>query len=138
MTDYPRDLSPGEFSPALAALVRDLAGRMLTGPAPQHDALRQQLAAARVARITLTGAGLYAYFDHGPEAARVSPPEMIGGEVPMEVRSLDAPAGSLLKVSDGLLDYVEIYTFGYRPWPDQPRIVAFGNSTPLPIPERAT
>lgn len=59
---------------------------------------------------------------------------MIGGEVQIELRELDAPAGSLLKVSDGWLDFVEIYTFGYRPWPDEPQVISFGETTPLTIP----
>jgi len=40
----------------------------------------------------------------------------------------------LLKVSDGRLDFVEIYTFGVRPWPDEPQGVVFGEATPLAIP----
>jgi hypothetical protein len=134
MTDYPRDLGANEITPELSALVRSLASRMLDSPAPEHHALRQQLDAARLSRITLTGAGLYAYFEHSSDAQRVSPPDMIGGEVPMEVRTLDAPAGSLLKVSGGLLDFVEIYTFGDHAWPDEPEIMEFGEATPLPIP----
>jgi hypothetical protein len=134
VTDYPHDLRPNEISPELAALVRSLASRMLDSPAPEHHVLREQLEAARLSRITLTGAGLYAYFEHPPGAQTVSPPEMIGGDVPMEVRTLDAPAGSLLKISGGLLDFVEIYTFGDHPWPDEPQIVEFGEATPLPVP----
>lgn len=138
MTSYPRDLEANQISSGLSALVRDLAGRMLEGPAPQLHALREQLATARLSRITLTGAGLYAYFEHAPGTHSVSPPDMIGGEVPMQVHTLDAPAGSLLKVSGGLLEFLEVYTFGDRGWPDEPRIIEFGKATPLPIPTRAT
>ena len=137
MGDYPRELSATEISPALAALVRELAGRLLDGPAAEHRALRDQLAAAWIDRVTLTGAGFYAYFAHPPGMPPVAPAEMIGGEVPMEVPGLDAPAGSLLKVSGGRLEFVEVYFFGDRPWPDEPRSVSFGEATPLPIPVRA-
>jgi hypothetical protein len=138
MTDYPRDLAPDEISPELSAIVRDLAGRMLDGPAPEHRVLREQLATARLSRITLTGAGLFAYFEHPAGTVTVSPPDMIGGEVPIEVSTLDAPAGSLLKVTAGQLDFLEIYTFGNLAWPDEPQIISFGEVMPLPIPARAT
>jgi hypothetical protein len=60
MTAYPRELSATEVSPDLATLILGLAARLLGGPAPEHRALRDQLASARLARVTLTGAGLYA------------------------------------------------------------------------------
>lgn len=138
MSRYPRDLSAEDIPPELSSLVRDLADRMLTAPAPEYEILRRQLADARLTRITLTGAGLFAYFDHSPGTERVSPPDMFGGEVPMVVESLDAPAGSLLKVSAGRLDFVEIYTFGEVPWPDMPRILEFGEAIPVPIPLKAS
>ncbi|MFH2051118.1 MAG: hypothetical protein ABIK96_01500 [bacterium] len=138
MSEYPRDLTASEISSALHALVRGLAERLLTGPAPEHAVLRKQLKTGRLARITLTGAGLYAHFEHEPGTPRVSPADIIGGEVLMDVYSLDAPAGSLVKVSDGWLDFVEIYTFGNCPWPDEFQILAFGEATPLPIAGRTT
>ena len=138
MTAYPRELSAAEVSPGLATLIFGLAARLLAGPAPEHRALRDQLASARLLRVTLTGAGLYAYFEHPVHVVRVVPPEMIGGEVPMEVRGLDAPAGSLLKVSEGKIDFVEIYTYGDVGWPDEPDVVSFGESMPVPVSRRAT
>jgi hypothetical protein len=135
---YPRELLAKEITPRLATLVHTLANRMLAGPSPEHAALREQLATARLSRISLTGAGLYAYFEHGPDAPMVFMPDVIGGEVPLQVRTLDAPAGSLLKVSGGRLEFVEIYTFGDIAWPDDPDVTEFGEATPLPIPVRAT
>src|SRR5437763_1596890 len=137
MNAYPRELTADQVSPGVASLVRALAERLLAGPTPQHQALRAQLAAARIERVTLTGVGLYAYFGHPLTTAPITPPRLIGGEVPMELRELDAPAGSLLTVSDSKLDFVEIYTVGDRPWPDEPSDVTFGEPTPLPISERA-
>jgi hypothetical protein len=137
MRSYPFELTAADVSPGVAALVRDLAARLLDGSTVEHRALRAQLRAARIDRVTLTGAGLYAYFAHPRGTPSVFPPEMIGGEVQMQLPELDAPAGSLLKVSDGKLDFVEIYTFGERPWPDEPQSVSFGETTPLTIPTRA-
>jgi hypothetical protein len=138
MTAYPRELSATEVSPGLATLILGLAARLLAGPAPEHRVLRDQLAAARLGRVTLTGAGLYAHFDHPANTVRVVPPEMIGGDVPMEVRGLGAAAGCLLKVSEGKLDFVEIYTYGDVAWPDEPDVISFGESVPVPVSGRAT
>lgn len=130
---YPRELSGTEVPPGLSALVVELAHRLLAGDAYEHQVLRAQLAAAHIDRVTLTGAGAYAYFKVSSECALVSPPEMIGGEVTIEAPALDAPAGCLIKVSEGKIDYVEIYTFGEKAWPDDPRGVSLGFSDPLPI-----
>jgi hypothetical protein len=138
MTAYPRELSATEASPGLVTLILGLAARLVAGPAPEHRVLRDQLASARLGRVTLTGAGLYAYFDHLANTVRVVPPEMIGGEVAMEVRGLDAPAGCLLKVSQGIIDFVEIYTYGDVSWPDEPDVVSFGESVPVPVSGRVT
>jgi hypothetical protein len=138
MSVYPRDLSPAEISPRLASLIGDVARRLLDGPAAEHRALRHQLDHARIGRITLTGAGLYAYFEHPSGVVPIATPEMIGGDVAMDVQGLDAPAGSLIAVSSGRLEFVEIYTFGERAWPDEPGEISFGHSLPLPIPVQST
>ena len=138
MTAYPRELSTTEVSPGLVTLILGLAARLLAGPAPEHRALRDQLASARLGRVNLTGAGLYADFEHPVNTVRVVPAEMIGGEVPMEVRGLDAAAGCLLKVSEGKLDFVEIYTYGDVGSPDEPNVISFGESVPVPVSGRAT
>lgn len=134
MTLYPRELAQSDIAPELSSLVRKLAALMLDGPTPQHRILREQLTAARVSNVTLTGAGLFATFEHSPDTTTVTPPDLIGGQVSMKVQTLDAPAGSLLKVSGGLLDFVEIYTFGEVGWPDEPQVLEFSEATPLPIP----
>ena len=138
MGPYPRTLTANELSPALVSLVRDLATRMLGGTAPAHAVLRAQLDAAKIAFVELTGVGLFAHFEHPPLTQRIVPARVIGGEVPLEVYGLDAGAGSLIAVSNGLLDFVEIYTFGNDAWPDNPEVLSFGEPTRLPLPASAT
>ncbi|MGH7486603.1 MAG: hypothetical protein ACREMY_13545 [bacterium] len=134
MTAYPRELSATEVSAGLATLIHGLAARLLAGPTPEHRVLREQLASAQLGRVTLTGVGLYAHFEHPVNTVRVMPPEMIGGQVSMEVRGLAAPgAGSLLKVSEGKIAFVEIYTYGNVAWPDEPDVLSFGESVPIPV-----
>ena len=138
MADYPRDLRDDQVSPELAALIFTLATRILSGATPTHRELLAQLAHAVIDRVTLTGAGLYAYFRLPDHESIASHADMIGGDVPMDVEGLDAGAGCLIAVSDGKLDFLEIFTFGSVAWPDRPKILAFGDATPLPISDRAT
>jgi hypothetical protein len=49
-------------------LVRELARRLLAGETNIHAALRKQLATAQIARVTLTGTGLYADLSTQPDA----------------------------------------------------------------------
>jgi hypothetical protein len=134
MRDYPRELTGVEIPQELEALVRDVAHRLVDGSTHQHEILRDQLAASHLDRITLTGAGLFAYMSPPEGAPRVVPGEMTGGEVLMNVQGLDAPAGSLMKVSRGHIAFIEIYTYGNASWPDRPQITSFGQSIPMPIP----
>jgi len=137
LSDYPRDLTPESASPRLLALIEELTRRLLDGPTPAHRTLLQQLAHARVREISLTGAGLFAEFaTASPD--RVSPAEWIGGEVEILVEGLDASAGSLVKVSDGRLDSLEIYTHGIALWPDDPHVISLRTVAYVPVPPAAT
>ena len=131
---YPRELSSAEVPLSLSSLVFELARRLLAGDAHEHQVLQTQLASAQIDRVTLTGAGVYAYVKVPKECELVSPPEMVGGVVEIEIPTLDVPAGSLIRISKGKIDYVEIYTFGEKAWPDDPQGACLGFSDPLPIP----
>lgn len=130
---YPRELHGPAISDDLKALVQRLAYRLLDGPTNEHALLRRQLAGAAIERVTLTGAGLFAYFAVAPDAPSILPPRLIGGEVEINSAALDAPAGSLIAVSNGRLDFLEIYTYGDKGWPDIPGVVSLGMAIPLPI-----
>jgi hypothetical protein len=135
---YPRELAASDISSDIEQLVRELATRLLAGPSATHAILRDQLMVARIARVTLTGAGLFADFEIPVDAPAVEPLSMIGGEVLINVEGLDAPAGSLIKITDGRLAFVEIYTNGNVGWPDHPRLLSIGEVAPLPIRAQAS
>jgi hypothetical protein len=135
---YPRELHGSAISSDLKALILTLAYRLLDGPTRQHAVLRQRLDTAGIERVTLTGAGVVAYFAVTPDAPTIVPEKMIGGEVEITSPAMDAPAGSLIAVKDGRLNFVEIYTYGDKGWPDIPGIVSLGTATPLPISEAAS
>jgi hypothetical protein len=133
--NYPIELHGPDIPPHIERLVRDLGDRLLAGHTQAHAALREQLAVARLSRVTLTGVGLVADFDVPATAKPISPADMTGGEALVSVRGLDAPAGSLVRVKAGRLAFIEVYTYGTLPWPDFPDVVSFGEASPLPIRE---
>jgi hypothetical protein len=135
---YPRELTGSDISSDIEQLVRELASRLLAGPSSAHAALCVQLAAARIALVTLTGAGLFTDFETPADVPPVEPANMIGGEVLMDIEGLDAPAGSLIKIKDGRLAFVEIYTYGIIGWPDHPHVISFGEAVPLLINAQAS
>jgi hypothetical protein len=102
---YPTELRDADIPAEVATLVRELGSRLLSGPLPVHAQLRDQFARAALNVVTLTGVGLYANFSVPSDVLPVDPPDMIGGEVSMEVAGLDAPAGSLVKVKNGKIGH---------------------------------
>jgi hypothetical protein len=83
--------------------------------------------------VTLTGVGLYADFALPDGVPTVESPDLIGGQVTLDVAGLTHGAGSLIKVANGKLAFVEVYTFGGERWPDTPRTISYGTVMPLAI-----
>jgi hypothetical protein len=130
---YPKVITGDVIAGDLRSLLHELTSRLLNGPTPQHAVLKHQLSGALVDHLTLTGAGLYAHFQVSADAATVDPPELIGGNGVIEAEGLDVPAGCLVKVSGGRLDFLEVYTVGDAGWPDEPHIISLSGFEPLPI-----
>ena len=137
-TTNPRVVPADRAPPSVLALVRVLAERLLDGPTDVHRAQRNQLRQVEIDAVEFTGAGLFAELRVPAERSPVDPANLTGGEVELRVGGLDAPAGSLIKVVDGYLRFLEIYTYGSVPWPDIPRDITFGTALPLPIGAPAT
>ena len=132
---YPRELRAPGIPGEIVRLVRDLGVRLLAGDTAAHATLREQLAVAELSRVTLTGAGFFAYLSVPPDAKRVTPPDLIGGDVGITVQGLDAAAGSLVKVKHGVLAFIEVYTNGTEAWPDHPEVISYGEASPLAVRE---
>ena len=62
---------------------------------------------------------------------------MIGGNVPRDIEGLEGGAGCLVCVSNGRLDFLEVYVNGTEELPEHP-IVRLGQTTPLTIDPPAT
>jgi hypothetical protein len=138
MTKQDRVLSSDEIPGPLNVLVFEVARRLLDGATPQHLLLQLQLKSAVIDHVTLTAAGLFAHFTIDQKAELVEPGEMIGGEVLVQADGLDAPAGSLIKVGNGRIEYLEIFTYGSAEWPDKPTVRSVTLVMPLQVPATAT
>ena len=137
MTEYPCTVPASALSPELRALIRELTARLLSGDSSTHALLREQFAKAEIRDVELTGVGLYANFAVPSDIPRVSPARMIGGDVPMEIDGLEGGAGCLVCVSEGHLDFLEVYVNGGEPFPDRP-VARLGSTTPLTFDAPAT
>ena len=54
----------------------------------------------------------------------------------MDVEDLPEGAGSLLCVSDGRLDFLEVYVYGDQPWTENTIVRGFRDVVPLPVDTR--
>ena len=138
MNAYPRELRGVAISERLNAFIHGATWRLIDGPTHQHELLRRQLMAGRVESVELTGVGLIAKFAVPESCPLVEPAELIGGEGSIAASGLDLSAGCLVKVAGGRLAFLEVYTFGAVPWPDEPTMVALSEFTPLEIPSPAS
>jgi hypothetical protein len=105
----------------------DLTGRLmpllLGGEDPACVLLREQYARATITEITLSGAGFFVDFEVAADVARVTPPNFQGGVVNIRVEGLENGGGCLLFVRDGVLSFLEGYTYGGEEWPEHPNVV---------------
>jgi hypothetical protein len=81
--------------------------------------LRAQAVGATVASRQYTGVGVYVDISVPEEMKRVVPPEMIFGDVNLELRNAEPGVCVLLYVDCGFLSLLEFVTSA-GPWPDEP------------------
>ena len=134
MVKYPYTVKAAEVTPELREIIAELMRRLFAGPDRVHEVLQEQLGRAELSEVTLTGAGFFADFVVPDDAPLAEPLEMIGGCVEIVLKGTLAGAGSLVKVSGGRLDFLEVYINGDEPWPERPEVVAFGVSMPISPP----
>jgi hypothetical protein len=108
---------------SLSDLERAVLLRLLEGDDPVLRALRDQVAVAGVREREFTGVGFFTYFLLGPEVHPVPLPNGVVhsplvGEVDIQAENLRHGAGFVLFLKEGLLHFLEGYTKGGEPWPD--------------------
>jgi hypothetical protein len=105
---------------------------MLDGSTLVHDQLRQQLAGAHIRDIELTGVGFFAHFGGLDACVPVESKRLVGGHVSLTVKGVKFGAGSVLFVTDGRLDFVEVFTYDDA-WPDAPKVLSLDDATPIEV-----
>jgi hypothetical protein len=138
MAGFPRTVLGEKLSPELRSVIDSLTTKLISGDHASHSLLREQYSRAKVREVELTGAGFFARFEVPSGIPTVTPARMIGGEVSMEVEGLANGAGSLLSVSDGRLNFLEVYVNGDEPWTEHTVVRSFGEALPLPCDAHAT
>jgi hypothetical protein len=131
MEEYPRIITGDEISPRLRSIVASLAERLIKGLTPSHAILLEQYSRARLRDVELTGAGFFAHFEVPKDTTRVEPARVIGGSVSMDVEGVRGGAGSLLSVSDGRINYVEVYLYASNSWPEDANVLSYLDPVPI-------
>src|SRR5688572_22981497 len=117
MASSTRTLSGDDMPAEMTSLVRALMPLLLAGDDELSRTLRIQYARSRIASIDLTGVGFFADFDIDKAAPRAVPAELAGGSVDIELEGVRYGAGCLIFVRDGLLQFLEGYTYDDI-WPE--------------------
>jgi hypothetical protein len=95
---------------------------LLAGEDDRLTVLRSQLNGVAVARRELSGAGFYTHLsvpDHLPRVRGCG--RLVIGDLYAEVTGLQHPAGFLLFVNDGALDFLECFIVEDQ-WPETARL----------------
>jgi len=109
MPDYERMLNEME---------RRALEMLLAGEDDRLAVLRAQLNGASVARRELSGAGFFAHLSIPASLSRLHErKQLIIGDLYSELAGLQHPAGFLLFVTDGILDFLECFIVDDR-WPE--------------------
>ena len=103
----------------LTLLERDVIATILRPAHPVMNALRRQFERCHVASRQMTGVGFFTDLDIGTdfEPAPVKPGRIFLQDVTATIEGLERGAGFVLFVQDGVLDFLEGFSYD-EPWPD--------------------
>jgi hypothetical protein len=107
-------------------LEQKLMDQLLQGDHPTLEALRLQYLKAKVVNREFTGVGFFKTFEVSENIPHVTPANITGGNVDIELENLPNGAGCVLFVKNGTLYLLECYT-NTDPWPDRIIINALSN-----------
>lgn len=98
---------------------------ILKGPQPELAVLRAQIPEVKVKARTHTGVGSYIDFTVPQIVPRVSPSEMVFGDVDVQVEGVKAEVSTVLYVVGGHLHFLEFAALEGE-WPKEPVITKLG------------
>ncbi len=97
----------------------------LQGPQPVLAALRSQIAHVKVSARTHTGVGSYIDFAMPQSVPRITPTEMVFGDVDVQVEGVTAEVSTVLYIVGGHLHFLEFAALDGE-WPKEPVITKLG------------
>ncbi len=114
-------------------LEQKLMDLLLQGDHPTLAVLRQQYSSAKVIRREFSGVGFFTTFKVPENIPKVTPENISGGNVDIELENMPNGAGCVLFVRDGKINMLECYSHT-DPWPDRIVIKSLSNAF-FPLPE---
>jgi hypothetical protein len=103
----------------------------LQGNQPQLAALRAQIPHTVAKARTHTGVGSFIDFVVAPAAKRITPTEMVFGDVDVQVEGVTAEVSTILYVVGGHLHFLE-FAADAGEWPKEPAITKIGYLKSVP------
>ncbi len=97
----------------------------LKGPQPVLAALRSQIAKVQVSARTYTGVGSYIDFAMPQNVPRITPTELVFGDVDVQVEGVTAEVSTVLYIVGGHLHFLEFAALEGE-WPKEPVITKLG------------
>ena len=110
--------------------------QLLRGEHQSLDVLRTQYARCSVSSVELTGVGFFVNFDVPDDVERCTPANVAGGDTVIRYAESPIEAGCVLFVRDGLLRFLEIYTFD-GDWPEHATVTSVTDVMPLSVADYA-
>ena len=103
--------------PEMQRLARELIPLLLQGQDLRLELLRDQWAAATCTISNASPCGFYADIFVPPEILRIDTLSQGAGDAVIPVQGCDQPAGCVLYVVDGALQFLEVYNVVPWEWP---------------------
>ena len=132
MNDLPKTFTAETAPREVIALAESLVPQLLVGEHLAMIVLREQYDRVQISSVDLTGVGFFVNYEVPDDSPRTKPPDIVGGHADIEAEGLSIDAGCVLFVRDGLLSFLEIYTYGdSEVWSEQMKVIAIKNISPL-------
>ncbi len=106
----------------LRAVVQVLMPQLLIGPEETLEILRAQWESACIDKIEYSGVGFFANFRVSQSVKTTTVLNFCGGDAKIHAKGVTHGAGCVLYVEQGVLSYLEVYTYA-DDWPEHPQEV---------------
>jgi hypothetical protein len=128
---WPKRYGPQDAPKEVLDLAHRLMTLLLAGDHPFCTALHEQLVHAKIRQVELTGVGFFVSYDVSADVPFAVPTKFAGGHADIRVEGIPNSAGCVLFVDHGVIQMLEVYTYGTDEFPEHPVIVGIENASPV-------